>query len=89
MNRTESVSKSDPTAARFVPNELAEEIAETDVADAYAAEAVVADSYDRLNLAPTTLESLVTWDVSVHARRDQERLRQVAARIPDAAPSVD
>lgn len=32
------------------------------------------ECYRGLDLAPSTLESLVTWDVSGHARREQERL---------------
>jgi hypothetical protein len=32
------------------------------------------DYYRGVELAPTTLESLVTWDVSGHARCEQERL---------------
>jgi hypothetical protein len=37
-------------------------------------EEVTTDCYHGVNLAPSTLESLVTWDVSVHARREQDRL---------------
>lgn len=33
-----------------------------------------ADCYHGVELAPTTLESLVTWDVSVHAQREKDRL---------------
>lgn len=33
------------------------------------------DLYQGVDLAPNTLESLVTWDVSGHARREQDRLR--------------
>jgi hypothetical protein len=40
--------------------------------------------YEGVSLAPTTLDSLVTWDVSGHARRDQERVSSAAARIPGA-----
>ena len=47
------------------------------------------DSYEGVDLAPTTLESLVTWDVSAHARRDQERLSSAAARIPAATQDAD
>ena len=71
MNRADTVAKSEPSAARFVPNELP------------------ADVYEGVSLAPTTLESLVTWDVSVHARRDQERLSSAATRVPPATPDVD
>jgi len=39
------------------------------------------DPYHGIELAPTTLDSLVTWDVSVHARREQDRLHS-AHRIP-------
>ena len=39
------------------------------------------DPYRGIELAPTTLDSLVTWDVSVHARREQDRLHS-AHRIP-------
>ena len=47
------------------------------------------DSYEGVNLAPTTLESLVTWDVSLHARRDQERVSSAAARIPASIQGAD
>lgn len=40
----------------------------------------VEEFYEGVDLAPTTLESLVTWDVSVHARREQERLKSAAYR---------
>jgi hypothetical protein len=33
------------------------------------------DCYQGVDLASNTLESLVTWDVTGHARREQERLR--------------
>ena len=39
------------------------------------------DPYHGIELAPTTLDSLVTWDVSGHARREQDRLHS-AHRIP-------
>ncbi len=39
------------------------------------------DPYRGIELAPTTLDSLVTWDVSGHARREQDRLHS-AHRIP-------
>ncbi len=39
------------------------------------------DAYHGIELAPTTLDSLVTWDVSVHARREQDRLHS-AHKIP-------
>jgi hypothetical protein len=39
------------------------------------------DPYHGIELAPTTLDSLVTWDVSVHARREQDRLHSTH-RIP-------
>lgn len=71
MNRADTVSKSEKSTGRFVPNELP------------------AGSYEGVDLAPTTLESLVTWDVSLHARRDQERLSSAAARIPAATPDDD
>jgi len=35
---------------------------------------IAEDSYNGVDLAPSTLDSLVTWDVSVHARREQDRL---------------
>lgn len=44
------------------------------------------DGYEGVDLTPTTLDSLVTWDVSGHARRDQERIRSAASRIPPATP---
>jgi hypothetical protein len=37
--------------------------------------------YDGVELAPHTLESLVTWDVCGHARREQDRLT-AAYRAP-------
>jgi hypothetical protein len=39
--------------------------------------------YRGVDLAPTTLDTLVTWDVSNHAQRERERL-SFAARAPDA-----
>lgn len=36
--------------------------------------AVPPEYYDGVELAPSTLESLVTWDVCGHARREQDRL---------------
>ena len=39
------------------------------------------DYYQGIELAPTTLESLVTWDVSRYAQREQDRLNS-AQRIP-------
>lgn len=38
---------------------------------------IVAASYDGVDLAPKTLDSLVTWDVSGHARREQDRWSSV------------
>jgi hypothetical protein len=35
---------------------------------------IVEDCYEGVDLAPRTLDSLVTWDVSGHARREQDRL---------------
>jgi hypothetical protein len=35
---------------------------------------VTKDVYEGVDLAPRTLESLVTWDVSGHARREQDRM---------------
>jgi hypothetical protein len=35
---------------------------------------IAMDCYRGIELGPTTLESLVTWDVSGHARREQDRL---------------
>jgi len=35
---------------------------------------IPAEYYDGVELAPNTLESLVTWDVCGHARREQDRL---------------
>lgn len=32
------------------------------------------DVYEGIDLAPSTLDSLVTWDVSGHARREQDRM---------------
>jgi hypothetical protein len=32
------------------------------------------DVYEGIDLAPSTLDSLVTWDVSAHARREQDRM---------------
>jgi hypothetical protein len=40
-----------------------------------------AECYEGVDLAPSTLESLVTWDVSAHARREQDRLSS-AYRTP-------
>lgn len=44
------------------------------------------DGYEGVDLTPTTLDSLVTWDVSGHARRDQERIRSAASRFPSETP---
>lgn len=74
MNKTHAVSKYDEKSGekeRFVAHELAPD----DVSP---------HPYEGVDLAPVTLESLVTWDVSGHARRDQERLSSAAARIPAA-----
>ena len=35
---------------------------------------VATDNYRGVDLAPNTLESLVTWDVSGHAQRERDRL---------------
>jgi hypothetical protein len=37
-------------------------------------EEIPPDCYQGVDLTPCTLESLVTWDVSGHARREQDRL---------------
>lgn len=42
-----------------------------------------AESYGRIDLTPSTLETLVTWDVCVHAQREQDRLIS-AWRMPGA-----
>ena len=42
---------------------------------------IPAEYYDGVELAPHTLESLVTWDVCGHARREQDRLT-AAYRAP-------
>ncbi len=44
------------------------------------------EGYEGLDLRPTILDSLLAWDVSRHARRDQERMRSAVLRIPPAAP---
>ena len=44
--------------------------------------AVEADWYIGVDLTPRTLESLVPWDVSARARREQVRLSSAAYRIP-------
>jgi hypothetical protein len=46
-----------------------------------ASEDNAAECYRRVDLAPSTLETLVTWDVSVHARREQDRLSAMC-RMP-------
>ena len=33
------------------------------------------DHYEGIDLAPSIPESIATWDVSGHARREQDRLR--------------
>lgn len=53
------------TLTFFKPREFARRLASEDNA---------AECYRRVDLAPSTLETLVTWDVSVHARREQDRL---------------
>jgi hypothetical protein len=43
------------------------------------------DVYEGIDLAPRTLESLVTWDVSGHAQREQDRMTstyRTAGRAP-------
>jgi hypothetical protein len=35
---------------------------------------IASDCYEGVELAPRTLESLVTWDVSGHAQREKDRL---------------
>ena len=42
---------------------------------------IVADCYDGVDLAPKTLDSLVTWDVSGNARREQDRWSSVHRMI--------
>jgi hypothetical protein len=37
-------------------------------------EEITSDCYQGVELAPCTLESLVTWDVSGHAQRERDRL---------------
>jgi hypothetical protein len=39
-----------------------------------ASETNPAECYRRVDLTPSTLETLLTWDVSVHAQREQDRL---------------
>jgi hypothetical protein len=41
-------------------------------------------NYRGVELAPSTLESLVTWDICGHARREQDRLSSSAYRARDA-----
>jgi hypothetical protein len=41
------------------------------------------DCYQGVELAPCTLESLVTWDVSLHAQREKDRMSS-AYRNPRA-----
>ena len=43
---------------------------------------VEADWYLGVDLTPRTLESLVPWDVSARARREQVRLSSAADRTP-------
>jgi hypothetical protein len=43
-------------------------------------------NYEGVELAPNTLESLVTWDICGHARREQDRL-SVACRVANAMPT--
>jgi hypothetical protein len=40
-------------------------------------EATAPDYHQRVELAPMTLESLVTWDVSGHAQCEKDRLYSV------------
>lgn len=46
-------------------------------------EEITMNCYQGINLAPNTLESLVTWDVSGHAQREQDHLN-AAYRVPKA-----
>jgi hypothetical protein len=46
-------------------------------------DALQAAWYRGVDLAPSTLDTLVTWDVSNHAQRERDRLSS-AARAPEA-----
>lgn len=61
---------------RTVTESRAEEIARR-----FGSDAVMFDSYNGAQLAPLTVESISTWDVSVHARREQARLGAAGARL--------
>jgi hypothetical protein len=43
---------------------------------------IEADWYEGVDLAPRMLESLVPWDVSARASREQGRLSSAVYRIP-------
>lgn len=60
------------TQSFFKPREFARRLTSEDSA---------AECYRRVDLAPSTLDTLVTWDVSVHARREQDRLSAMC-RMP-------
>jgi hypothetical protein len=42
--------------------------------------APAADHYHGIELAPKTLESLVTWDISLHAQQEKDRLNSASDR---------
>lgn len=56
----------------FKPREFARRLSSEDNA---------AECFRRVDMAPSTLDTLVTWDVSSHARREQDRL-SAACRAP-------
>ena len=45
---------------------------------------IAPDLYEGLDLAANAQESLVTWDVSAHARREQDRLSCAARAAKEA-----
>ena len=49
-----------------------------DTPDPPAPKDIPLDCYKGVDLAPSTLESLVTWDVSGHAQREKDRLRRAS-----------
>ena len=44
---------------------------------------ITTDCYQGVELAPCTLESLVTWDVSGHAQRERDRLNAAQRSAAD------
>ena len=71
MNRADAFLKSDESSRQLRPQEITVD------------EIPVDDCYQGIDLAPITLDSLGTWDVSGHAQRERDRL---SYRTPKTLP---